>query len=116
LQTETFERPGLLNWGIRGRARLLEPLKIGEGWSFEDLGSTNQVSVVERGRVKVPAGEFDCCVIETKVLYARLKFAFRSWYSERLGIIVKSTACDRTGKVTGITELTRYDLSKEPPH
>lgn len=39
MQTETFERPRLLNWGIRGRARLLEPLKIGEGWSFEDLGS-----------------------------------------------------------------------------
>lgn len=115
LQTETFERPRLLNWGIRGRARLLEPLKIGEGWSFEDLGSTNQVSVVERGRVEGTAGEFDCYVIETKVLDTRLKFAFRSWYSRRLGIIVKSTACDSAGRVMGITELTRYDLSQEPP-
>ena len=113
LQTETFGRSELKNWGIKGHARVFGPLKIGKTWSWKHRKSRSQVSVTRREMVEVPAGKFDCYLIETRVYENGLKFAFRSWYSTELGIIVRSSSHDPKGREMGFTELVRYLFSQK---
>ena len=108
LHTEIFGLSELRNWGIKGHARVTGPLEVGETWGWKDRGSRSEVSVIRRERIKVPAGNFECFLVETKVYENGLKFSFNSWYSVELGIIVRSTSHDREGKETGFTELVKY--------
>ncbi|MEA1904771.1 MAG: hypothetical protein U9M97_02685 [Candidatus Hadarchaeota archaeon] len=112
LETEHLGKFRLGNWGIKGHARAPESLKVGERWSFEDHRRLNQVSVTGLEETRVPAGEFECYVVETEVRKDGLEFTFRSWYSKRLGILVKSVARNPEGTTTGETKLFSYVIKE----
>lgn len=112
LETEILGKFRLGNWGIRGHVRVPKSLEVGERWSFEDQGRLNQVSVISLEKTKVPAGEFECYVVETEVRKDSLEFTFKSWYSKKLGILVKSAARNPEETTTGKTELVSYVIKE----
>lgn len=112
LETEGLGKFRLRNWGIKGYARAPKFLKVGERWSFEDSKRLNIVSVTGLEETNVPAGGFECYVVGTEVRRDGLEFTFKSWYSKRLGILVKSISQSPEGKVTAKTELVSYVIKE----
>ncbi|MFQ6077446.1 MAG: hypothetical protein ACE5Z5_15175 [Candidatus Bathyarchaeia archaeon] len=112
LETEALGKFRLGNWGIRGHARVPRTLEVGDRWSFEDSGRLNQVSVTSLEETRVPAGAFECYVVVTEVRRDGLEFTFKSWYSKKLGILVKSVARNPEGVTTGKTELVSYVIKE----
>ena len=106
---EHFSPEDVEFWGVKGLARLVKPLNVGEEWGVERGGKAFRARVSGVEEVKTYAGSFRCYLIETRGYEGdRVVCQFRSWYSEELGIIVRSEAYDEDGDLVGLVELVEY--------
>lgn len=110
VETEFLRRSRLKNWGVKGHARVRNFLEVGDCWRFEDSERLNRASVEGTEEVEVPAGKFECYLIETAVGRDAPEFKFKSWYAKGIGILAKSLSRTPEGKTTGRTELISYFL------
>ena len=97
------------------RIQIHNPLKIGDTWSWKGKGMMgidieDSAKVLKTEKVTVPAGTFNCVVVQVNTVQGGANIEKTYWYAPNVGMVKSVT---KTSAFTSNVVLTKYNLKKK---